>query len=66
MLGVLSALFLFPQQSVMYRLLLLAAFVLMSNVWIATIFLSGMKQYRAIVLLYLVGYAAVYALARFG
>ena len=53
-LGVLSALLLFPQQSVMYRLLLLAAFVLMSNVWIATIFLSGMKQYRAIVLLYLV------------
>ncbi|SMP65951.1 exopolysaccharide Pel transporter PelG [Noviherbaspirillum suwonense] len=62
-LGVLSALFLFPQQSVMYRLLLLAAFVLMSNVWIATIFLSGMKQYRAIVLLYLVGYAATVAAA---
>ena len=62
-LGVLSALFLFPEQSVMYRLLLLAAFVLMSNVWIATIFLSGMKQYRAIVLLYLVGYAATVAAA---
>jgi uncharacterized membrane protein len=62
-LGVLSVLFLFPQQSVMYRLLLLAAFVLMSNVWIATIFLSGMKQYRAIVLLYLLGYAATVAAA---
>jgi len=48
---------------VMYRLLLLAAFVLMSNVWIATIFLSGMKQYREIVLLYLLGYAVTVAAA---
>jgi uncharacterized membrane protein len=62
-LGVLSIVFLFPQQSIMYRLLLLAAFVLMSNVWIATIFLSGMKQYRAIVLLYLLGYAVTVAAA---
>ncbi len=62
-LGVLSVVFLFPQQSIMYRLLLLAAFVLMSNVWIATIFLSGMKQYRAIVLLYLLGYVVTVAAA---
>ena len=62
-LGVLSIVFLFAQQSIMYRLLLLAAFVLMSNVWIATIFLSGMKQYRAIVLLYLLGYAVTVAAA---
>ena len=62
-LGVLSIVFLFPQQSIMYRLLLLAAFVLMSNVWIATIFLSGMKQYRAIVLLYLLGYVVTVAAA---
>lgn len=62
-LGVLSVVFLFPQQSIMYRLLLLAAFVLMSNVWIATIFLSGMKQYRAIVLLYLLGYTVTVAAA---
>jgi uncharacterized membrane protein len=46
-----------------YRLLLLAAFVLMSNIWIATIFLSGMKQYRAIVLIYLAGYAVTVAAA---
>ncbi|MET0963892.1 MAG: exopolysaccharide Pel transporter PelG, partial [Noviherbaspirillum sp.] len=63
LLGVLSIVFLFPQQSVMYRLLLLAAFVLMNNVWIATIFLSGMKQYRAIVLLYLLGYTVTVAAA---
>lgn len=55
--GLLCVLFLFPQQSVMYRLLLLAAFVIMSNIWIATIFLSGMKQYKEIVWMYLLGYA---------
>lgn len=56
-LGLLAVIFLFPQQSVLYRVLLLAAFVLLCNIWIATIFLSGMKQYREIVWLYLFGYA---------
>ncbi|MDP9107773.1 MAG: exopolysaccharide Pel transporter PelG [Pseudomonadota bacterium] len=56
-LGLLCVAFWFPQQSVMYRLLLLAAFVIMCNIWIATIFLSGMKQFREIVWLYFFGYA---------
>ncbi|MGN6388496.1 MAG: exopolysaccharide Pel transporter PelG, partial [Burkholderiaceae bacterium] len=62
-LGLLAVIFLFPQQSVLYRLLLLAAFVLLCNIWIATIFLSGMKQYREIVWLYLFGYAFTVAFA---
>jgi len=61
--GLVCVLFLFPQQSLMYRLLALAGFVLMCNIWIATIFLSGMKQYRAIVWLYLLGYALTIAAA---
>ncbi len=69
-LGMLCVVFLFPAQSVMYRLLLLSAFVIMCNIWIATIFLSGMKQYREIVWLYFFGYAltvmAALALRRFG
>ena len=69
-LGLLCVTFCFPTQSVMYRLLLLAAFVIMCNIWIATIFLSGMKQYRAIVGLYFSGYAltviAALALRAFG
>ena len=69
-LGLLCVVFLFPVQSVMYRLLLLSAFVVMCNIWIATIFLSGMKQYREIVWLYFFGYvltvAASLALRRFG
>ncbi len=44
-------------------LLLLAAFVIMCNIWIATIFLSGMKQYREIVWLYLFGYSFTVAAA---
>lgn len=55
-LGTLVILFLFPGQSLIYRLFLLAGFVIMSNIWIATIFLSGMKQYKAILLLFAVGY----------
>ena len=58
LLGVPAAVLLFPQQSVAYRLLMLAGFVVMSNVWIAAIFLSGMKQYVAIMWVFLVGYAA--------
>lgn len=48
----------FPQETVLYRVLGLAAFVLLSLIWIATVFLSGMKQYIAIVWLYFLGYGA--------
>ena len=49
----------FSGLSVVYRLLMLAGFVLLCGVWIATIFLSGLKQYKAIVMLYAVGYGVV-------
>ncbi|HEY8606582.1 MAG TPA: exopolysaccharide Pel transporter PelG [Noviherbaspirillum sp.] len=69
-LGLLCVAFLFPEQSVLYRLLLLAAFVILCNIWVATIFLSGMKQYKEIVWLYLMGYGitvlAALLLRRFG
>ena len=58
-----AAIWLFPLQSAFYRLLLVAGFVIMSVIWIATVFLSGVKQYRAIVLLYLVGYGVSVAAA---
>ncbi len=56
-IGLVCALFAFPEQSVLYRLLMVAGFVVMSNIWIAVIFLSGMKQYKAVVWIFLVGYA---------
>ena len=62
-LGMLVIIFLFPQQSIMYRLLMLAGFVIMSDIWIATIFLSGMKQYKAILNSFAVGYGCTVGFA---
>ncbi|MDQ0139803.1 exopolysaccharide Pel transporter PelG [Cupriavidus necator] len=69
-IGVACAVFSFGAQSVLYRLLMVAGFVVLSNIWIAAIFLSSMKQYKAIVWTFLLGYAisvvAALALRRFG
>jgi uncharacterized membrane protein len=69
-LGGLAVVFLFPQQTAAYRLLMLAGFVVMGNIWIATIFLSGMKQYMSIIGVFFIGYAvttgAALSLNRFG
>lgn len=50
------AVFALPDTSLEYRLLFVAGTVVMANVWIATVFLSGMKQYQAIVVLFAFGY----------
>jgi uncharacterized membrane protein len=47
---------LFPGQSPAYRILLVTSFVVVCNIWIATIFLAGLKQYKEIVWLYALGY----------
>ena len=56
-LGLLAVIFLFPEQSDIYRVLMLAGFVIMCGIWVATIFLSGMKLYKEIVQLFALGYA---------
>jgi uncharacterized membrane protein len=56
-LGSLAVIFLFPHQTAAYRLLMLAGFVVMGNIWIATIFLSGMKQYMSIIVVFFIGYS---------
>jgi len=51
------AMFLFlPGMSVPYRLLMLSGFVILCAIWVTTIFLSGMKQYKEIVVLFAAGY----------
>ncbi len=50
------ALLSFPSESLIYAMLFVAGFVVLSAIWIATVFLAGIKQYRAIVALYFVGY----------
>jgi uncharacterized membrane protein len=46
----------FPGQTLFYRLLVLATFVVLGDIWIATIFLSGAREYKAIVGMFAIGY----------
>jgi len=61
--GIACLFLLLPGQSVVYRILMLAGFVLMCAIWVLTIFLSGMKRYKAIVGLFALGYAVTVGLA---
>jgi uncharacterized membrane protein len=47
-LGVIAVAFGFRGEPLIYRLLMVAGFVVVSNIWIAVIFLSSVKQYRQI------------------
>ena len=49
----------FRSEPLIYRLLMITGFVVVSNIWIAVIFLSSVKQYRQILLVFFVGYACV-------
>lgn len=55
--GLLAIFLFFSGMSVTYRMLMLAGFVILCAIWVATIFLSGMKQYKEIVILFAVGYS---------
>jgi polysaccharide biosynthesis protein PelG len=55
--------FLFPEQTVLYRLLFVMGLGVMSAIWVATVFLTGMKHYKAIVLIFFLGYSATIVLA---
>jgi polysaccharide biosynthesis protein PelG len=52
-----AAYFYFQDTSLLYKMLLLGCFVTVSCIWISTVFLSGLKEYVAIVMLYGLGYA---------
>lgn len=60
----------FREQSIAYRMLMLVGFVVLCNIWIAVIFLTSVKQYGAVLWVFLIGYGvtaiASYALHRFG
>ena len=58
-LGTLALFVLLPGQGLLYRLLMLSGFVLMCAVWVLTVLLSGMKRYRAIVILFAGSYALI-------
>lgn len=69
-LGLLAAALLFPGQGNLLRVLIGSGLAVLGSIWLTTIFLSGMKQYGAIVLLFLLGYGvtvlASLGLRRFG
>ena len=54
-LGVIVLALLFDQPLI-YRVLVLANFVVLCNLWLVIIFLSGMKKYNRILMVMLVGY----------
>jgi polysaccharide biosynthesis protein PelG len=60
-LGLLMVVFLFPDVSNLYRATVSTTLVVLSCIWMATIFLSGMKQYKAIVGWFAVGYSCTVA-----
>jgi uncharacterized membrane protein len=51
----------FEGVSLQYRLLMLSSFVMLCAIWVATIFMSGMKQYKEIVVLFAIGYSVTVA-----
>jgi polysaccharide biosynthesis protein PelG len=53
----------FREQTVLYRFLFVMGLAIMSAIWITTVFLTGMKHYRAIVLTFFFGYSATLILA---
>lgn len=63
-LGTVVLLWLFDQ-SFLYRLLVLANFVTLCNLWLVIIFLSGMKAYNRILLVMLLGYSCMIISAYF-
>ncbi|MDA8417344.1 MAG: exopolysaccharide Pel transporter PelG [Betaproteobacteria bacterium] len=71
LIGLTLAFTVFAGMDIYYRLLMLMAFVLLSNIWCGIIFLSGIKQYRAILLLFVMGYGSsvvfsLFLFSRFG
>ena len=58
LLGTLVLVVLFDQ-SFVYRVLMLANFVTLCNLWLVIVFLSGMKAYNRILVVMLLGYAGM-------
>lgn len=56
------ALWLLPQASPAYRLLMIVSLNLLNSVWVLTVLLSGLKQYRWLLALYSLGYGGSVAL----
>ncbi len=47
---------LFPEQSLAYKLLMLSSLVLLSNIWILVVMLSGLRAYKKVIAAFFMGY----------
>ncbi|MBD3766673.1 MAG: exopolysaccharide Pel transporter PelG [Gammaproteobacteria bacterium] len=60
----------FPEQSILYRFLIVIGFSTLSSIWLVAILLSGLKQYMQIFWSFLLGYIVVvgsaFVLRRYG
>lgn len=55
-IGIIIAATLFTGESVIYKVLMLACFVTMSNVWMIVVFMTGLKHYKQILLIFITAY----------
>lgn len=55
----------FPGQTALYKTLFLMGLGTLSALWVATVFLTGMKHYKAILLIFFLGYSATIVMALF-
>ena len=62
-LGTLCLFILLPGLGLIYRLLMLAGFVLLSAIWVMTTLLSGMKRYKIIVGMFGMSYTLIVVIA---
>ncbi|MGB1309719.1 MAG: exopolysaccharide Pel transporter PelG [Leucothrix sp.] len=62
-LGIICWLLFFRQLSFLYCTLMLMNFVLLCNVWLAVIFVAGMKRYKTILIIFLVSYLSIVVLS---
>lgn len=62
-LGTVLAVTLFQECDGLYRLLMVMGFVILSNLWCGIALLSGIRQYRAIIGLFALGYGSTVLLA---
>ena len=63
--GLLMVLCFFPQQTILYRLLLMSSFVVLSNIWVVITLLTGLKDYKIILRAFFVSYVFIVLLAYF-
>ncbi len=59
------AIIFFPENSLCYRLLFATTFVVLCDVWVAAILLSGLKAYKSILVNFAIGYGAALLLSLF-